>query len=95
MNARKKLPTKCPCCETPLQISELYCKECGTKVNGSYTLPALMQLSAEELEFVLDFVKQSGSLKEMSVKLSLSYPTVRNILDSIIDKIKTYERESK
>ena len=50
-------------------------------------MPALLQLSADEQEFVLAFVKCSGSLKEMASQLKLSYPTVRNLLDDIIDKL--------
>ncbi|MFR2062807.1 MAG: DUF2089 family protein [Alistipes sp.] len=41
--------------------------------------------------FILDFVKSSGSLKEMARKLGLSYPTVRNRLDDIIAQIQTIE----
>jgi hypothetical protein len=43
-----------------------------------------MRLSEEEQRFVIDFVKCSGSLKEMAQKLGLSYPTVRNRLDDVI-----------
>jgi hypothetical protein len=52
----------------------------------------LAQLSVEEQDFVLKFVKNSGSLKDMAKDLGLSYPTVRNLLDDIIEKIKNYEK---
>ena len=35
----------------------------------------------------MEFVKASGSLKEMASILNVSYPTVRNRLDEIIDKL--------
>jgi hypothetical protein len=55
-------------------------------------LPALARLSVEDQDFILKFVKNSGSLKDMAKDLRLSYPTVRNLLDEIINKIKVYEK---
>lgn len=91
----KKVPTICPSCESPLHISELVCGKCDTKVSGVFNFPALLALAPQEQKFVLDFIKQSGSLKDMSSKLGLSYPTVRNILDSIIEKINKAEKSPK
>lgn len=36
-------------------------------------------------------MKSSGSLKEMAKLLGLSYPTVRNRLDEIIERVKIAE----
>jgi hypothetical protein len=52
----------------------------------------LLLLSSEEQDFILSFVKLSGSLKEMANQLKLSYPTVRNRLNEIITKIESYEK---
>ena len=57
-----------------------------------HDLPALMRLAPDELRFVVEFVKSSGSLKEMARKMGLSYPTVRNKLDDIITHLKTFEQ---
>ena len=81
------LPTKCPSCHTQLIVKSLYCENCSTEVNGQYQLPAFSLLSSEDQEFILNFVKNSGSLKEMASQMKLSYPTVRNILNEIISKI--------
>jgi len=56
-------------------------------VSGLYDLPVLARLSPNDQQFVLQFVKCSGSLKDMAKYLNLSYPTVRNMLDDIIEKI--------
>ncbi|PZO31070.1 MAG: hypothetical protein DCE86_09315, partial [Flavobacteriaceae bacterium] len=53
-----------------------------------YSLPFYLQLSEEEQNFILQFFLSSGSLKEMAVQMGNSYPTVRNKLDDIIEKIK-------
>jgi hypothetical protein len=57
-------------------------------VSGLFDLPELARLSPNDQQFVLQFVKFSGSLKEMAKYMSLSYPTVRNLLDDIIEKLK-------
>jgi len=86
------LPTNCPSCHEQLQVKCLKCEHCGTEVNGSYTLPLLAQLSEDDQQFILRFIKSSGSLKEMSAHMKLSYPTVRNLLNDVIKKIERYEK---
>lgn len=87
------LPCKCPSCNTQLKVKSLVCENCQTEVTGKYELPTFLLLSIEEQQFVLDFVKHSGSLKEMSSLLNLSYPTVRNLLNEIIEKLEHYEKQ--
>lgn len=86
------LPCKCPSCQAQLNVKSLVCPECKTEVTGQYELPLLAKLSPDEQQFILKFVKSSGSLKEMAKELSLSYPTVRNLLNEIISKIEEYEK---
>ncbi len=83
----KKLPAACPCCNNSLKVSELFCPECETKVSGTFELPLLAQLTEKEQTLILDFVKASGNIKEIAKNMGLSYPTVRNILDELIDKL--------
>lgn len=83
----KKLPHICPSCEAALQVTALTCEQCDTVVSGKFHLPVLAQLNNAEQDFILNFVKSSGSLKEMAQKLGLSYPSVRNLLDDIILKL--------
>lgn len=82
-----KLPIHCPSCASSLSVSQLSCGECQTLVSGNYSLPILLQLSQEELDFILQFFMTSGSLKEMATQMGNSYPTVRNKLDDMIKKI--------
>lgn len=83
----QKLPIICPSCEHTLSVSQLTCSSCSTKISGDYILPLFLRLSLEEQQFVMDFIISGGSLKEMANKLSKSYPTVRNMLDDIIEKL--------
>jgi hypothetical protein len=84
----KNLPTTCPSCNGKLAVKRLHCEKCETEVEGFYSLPTLAGLSQDDQEFVLEFIKASGSLKEMAAILKVSYPTVRNRLDEVIFKLK-------
>jgi hypothetical protein len=86
------LPSQCPACKEQLKVKRLVCENCQTQVEGLYQLPVLMRLDLQEQAFLIDFLKCSGSLKDMAALMKLSYPTVRNRLDEIIEKIKQLEK---
>lgn len=65
------------------------CNHCETEVNGNYDLPLYLKLSREEQDFILEFFLTSGSIKEMAKQAELSYPTMRNKMDDLIEKINT------
>lgn len=90
----KSLPLTCPGCSTRLKVKSLLCDKCGTSVEGLFDLPPLVSLPANDQLFVLHFIKYSGSLKDMAKHLNLSYPTVRNMLDEIIDRILKIEKNT-
>jgi hypothetical protein len=46
-----------------------------------------LSLPEADLQFVFDFVKCSGSLKEMAAKQHVSYPTLRNRLNQLIETL--------
>jgi hypothetical protein len=83
----RKIPAVCPSCSGNLEVKSLQCPACSTRVEGNFKLPLLVTLHEDEQEFIIEFVKSSGSLKEMSKHLKLSYPGVRNKLDEIISHI--------
>ena len=88
----KKLPLRCPSCENQLQVKQMYCESCGTEVTGIYLLPLISQLTVDDQKFIIDFIKSSGSLKIMAQNMKLSYPTVRNLLDDIINRINQLDK---
>lgn len=90
----KKLPVVCPSCESQLQVKSLVCCNCETTVEGGFQLPILARLKPDEQAFALAFIKSSGSLKEMSAQLNLSYPSVRNMLDDLIQQLQQFEDEN-
>src|SRR5688572_22527580 len=90
-NIKGKLPQFCPSCNKPLHVQRLCCEACNTAVEGKFALPLFAALNIEEQEFLLHFIKASGSLKEMAGIIGRSYPSVRNYLDDLIIKIKNLE----
>ncbi len=82
----KRIPVTCPACGAGLKVKRLACEGCSTAIDGTFDLPLQTRLPYEDQEFIIAFVKASGSLKEMARLLGLSYPTVRNRLDDIIER---------
>ena len=89
----KKMPANCPSCSSGLKVQSLKCDQCDTIITGDYILPLFLKLDSREQNFIIEFVKSSGSLKVMAQQLKLSYPTVRNMLDDIIQNIKSLSNE--
>jgi hypothetical protein len=87
----KKLPIVCPSCNSDLKVQKLNCEKCDTTISGQFELPTLLKLETKEQDFILDFIQCSGSLKIMASNLNLSYPSVRNMLDDLIRKIKNLQ----
>lgn len=79
---------QCDYCAGSMWISKLTCSECGSAHEGMFFTPGLFRLSREEQRFIELFVLSSGSLKKMAELLGLSYPTVRNRLDRVIDRLR-------
>lgn len=81
------LPVRCPSCGGSLKIKRCLCPACETEVEGAYDLPPLARLSAEEQRLVAHLVLASGSLKDLAKEYAVSYPTIRNRLDALREKL--------
>ena len=60
-------------------------------IEGSFALPVLARLSAEDQVFVMAFVRCHGSIKEMEEMFGISYPTVKNRLNRIARQLEFVE----
>lgn len=92
MSQERKLPQSCPSCNTRMKVKKLVCTHCDTEVDGLFPLPVLSALGHDDQAFIVDFVKTGGSLKEMASRRKLSYPTVRNQLDELIERIQALQK---
>ena len=86
---KRRLPVFCPSCEQVLSVKRFACRSCGTEVEGEFEFPVLARLQPEEQKFVLNLLQASGSLKELARLYEVSYPTVRNRLDTLRAKVRS------
>lgn len=60
-------------------------------IEGSFELPALAGLSAEDQVFIAAFVRCHGSIKQMEQTFGVSYPTIKSRLNRIGDQLNFVE----
>ena len=90
-----RLPAHCPGCAAALRVVRLNCTDCDTAVIGGFPLPPLARLAPEDQAFVLCFLQTGGNLKDMAKQYGVSYPTLRNRLDALVeDLVSSAEAES-
>jgi hypothetical protein len=70
-----------------MTITKLACSSCHTKVEGDFVSCKFCRLPKEQLEFVEVFLKCRGNIKDVEKELSISYPTVRNRLDGVLQSL--------
>ena len=83
----RKILEKCPTCGDELTITRLHCYACDTKIESQYATCRFCRLSKESLEFLENFVRNRGNVKEMERELGISYPTVRSRLNAVIEEL--------
>ena len=77
-------PSKCPVCGSGLKISTLTCENCSSQIGGSFTPCKYCALNDKHKLFLETFLKSRGNIKEVERALSISYPTVKNLLDDLL-----------
>jgi hypothetical protein len=81
------IPNKCPACSGKVIVTELCCTDCKTSVKGGFELPVFAVLNPDEEGFLRVFLAARGNIKEVERQLSISYPTVRNRLEALLNKL--------
>ena len=82
------IPPKCPGCGDRLIVVKLQCSSCGTEVNGEFDVCPVCTLEGKNRDLFDLFMESRGNLKEVQRKLSISYPTVRQRIDSMFSELK-------
>ena len=80
-------PTRCPICQSEMEVVRLHCSSCDTSIEGRFALGQFSNLSPEQMDFVFTFVRCEGKINRMEQELELSYPTIRNRLHEVIRKL--------
>lgn len=91
---RRKMPGRCPVCDSPMNVTRLACEKCGTAIEGSFETCRFCQLTKEQKEFIEIFIVSRGNIKEVERVLGISYPTVRGRLEAVIEAL-GYRADSK
>jgi len=77
----------CPVCKHEMTITQLVCNHCHTKVEGDFVSCKFCRLPKDQLEFVEVFLKCRGNIKDVEKELGVSYPTVRNRLEGVLQSL--------
>lgn len=87
---RRLIPSICPSCGNPLHVRRLACPQCATSVEGDFVLPVLAKLNLDEQTLLLSLFTNSGNLKALAREYGVSYPTIRNRVDDLNARIRTW-----
>ncbi len=64
-------------------VEKVYIPDLDIHIEGNFSIPDIMKLSADDQIFTARFIKSGGSIKEMEKLFGISYPTVKNRLKRI------------
>ena len=79
--------------EAPLVVERVRLAGSEITISGSFELPPLARLSAQDQVFIMVFVRGHGSIKEMERAFGISYPTVKNRLNRISAQLDLVETD--
>jgi hypothetical protein len=75
----------------PITVERVRLVDSDIAIEGSFALPPLANLSAEDQVFVMAFVRCHGSIKDMEEMFGISYPTVKNRINRIAGRLELVE----
>ncbi len=79
--------------ERSFVITSVRLEGSGITISGEFELPPLAGLRYEDQVFVSEFVRCHGSIKYMEKAFGISYPTVKNRLNRIVQQLRLVEVE--
>ncbi len=91
-----RVPNQCPVCGESVHITKIECRNCGSELSGNFTPCKFCMLEQADLNFLEIFVKNRGNIKDVEREMGVSYPTVRNNLDHLLQVLGyTQKKEEK
>ena len=75
----------------PITVERVKVVDNDIAIEGSFSLPPLANLPAEDQIFVMAFVRCHGSIKDMEEMFGISYPTVKNRINRIAKQLEFVE----
>ena len=77
----------CPVCTSELAVTRLRCGECGTTIEGEFSVGRFGRLTREQTQVLESFLRSRGNLRDMERELGISYPTVRNRVEQLVQAL--------
>ena len=74
----------CPVCTGELSVTRLRCGDCGTTIEGDFSVGRFGRLTREQLQVLESFLRSRGNLRDMERELGISYPTVRGRVEALV-----------
>jgi hypothetical protein len=74
----------CPVCASELAVTRLHCGNCGTTLEGDFSVGRFGRLNRDQLALLESFLRSRGNLREMERELGISYPTVRSRVEALV-----------
>ncbi len=85
--AKYPVISECPVCHGDLIVTKLACTECDTEISGQFKLSKFHYLDTEKLYFIEVFMKNRGNIKMVEKEMGLSYPTIKKLLEEVIEQL--------
>jgi hypothetical protein len=80
-------PRDCPVCSSPLEITQLGCRTCGTGLSGHFAPCEFCGLDEADLQMLRVFLASRGNMRDLERHLGVSYPTARARFDDLLRRI--------
>ena len=81
---------KCPNCSGDLRPAVLVCDPCGVRIEARFDPPnEFARLSRDDLHLLRIFVHTEGSIRDMESALGISYPTVKQRLAQLRERLRS------
>ena len=77
----------CPVCTSELAVTRLRCGECGTTIEGEFSVGRFGRLTREQTQVLESFLRSRGNLRDMERELGISYPTVRARVEQLVQAL--------
>lgn len=87
LHSRHRPPRDCPVCGNELDVTELGCPGCGSRLSGSFAPCRFCALPAADADVVEVFLRSRGNMRELERHLGVSYPTARQRFTELLGRL--------
>lgn len=85
-------PRSCPSCQGTVRVTTLTCADCGTRIEGRFSLCRYCRLDESTRALLDGFLRARGNVRELQRELGVSYPTARARLEQLWEQLGSLRR---